>query len=68
VVRRMDAGTNCDDAASKLLPETISGGGRSVIRCLKSLEFSQSAYKPYLLNGEPLEVNTQVTVNFTLAE
>lgn len=68
MVRRMDAGTNCDDAASKLLPETISGGGRSVIRCLKSLEFSQSAYKPYLLNGEPLEVNTQVTVNFTLAE
>jgi TonB family protein len=28
----------------------------------------QWKYKPYLLNGEPLEVNTQVTVNFTLAE
>jgi len=24
-------------------------------------------YKPYLLNGEPVEVDTQVQVNFTLA-
>jgi protein TonB len=28
----------------------------------------QWKYKPYLLNGEPVEVETQVTVNFTLAE
>jgi protein TonB len=28
---------------------------------------SQWKYKPYLLNGEPVEVDTQVTVNFTLA-
>jgi protein TonB len=28
---------------------------------------SQWKYKPYLLNGEPVEVETQVTVNFTLA-
>jgi TonB family protein len=27
----------------------------------------QWKYKPYLLNGEPIEVETQVTVNFTLA-
>lgn len=28
----------------------------------------QWRYKPYLLNGEPVEVETQVTVNFTLIE
>jgi TonB family protein len=28
----------------------------------------QWKYKPYLLNGMPIEVETQVTVNFTLAE
>jgi periplasmic protein TonB len=27
----------------------------------------QWKYKPYILNGEPVEVDTQVTVNFTLA-
>jgi protein TonB len=27
----------------------------------------QWRYKPYILNGEPVEVETQVTVNFTLA-
>jgi protein TonB len=27
----------------------------------------QWKYKPYLLNGEPVEVETQVVVNFTLA-
>ncbi len=27
----------------------------------------QWRYKPYILNGEPVEVDTQVTVNFTLA-
>ena len=27
----------------------------------------QWKYKPYFLNGEPVEVDTQVTVNFTLA-
>ena len=28
---------------------------------------SQWRYRPYLLNGEPVEVETQITVNFTLA-
>ncbi len=28
----------------------------------------QWKYKPYLLNGEPIEVETQVTVNFTLVQ
>jgi protein TonB len=27
----------------------------------------QWQYRPYVLNGEPVEVNTQVTVNFVLA-
>src|SRR6202140_2046339 len=29
--------------------------------------FKQGKYKPYLLNGEPVEVDTEVQVNFTLA-
>ena len=24
-------------------------------------------YRPYILNGEPVEVDTQITVNFTLS-
>lgn len=28
---------------------------------------SQWRYRPYILNGEPIEVETQITVNFTLA-
>jgi len=28
----------------------------------------QWRYKPYLLNGQPVEVDTQITINFTLAE
>jgi protein TonB len=28
----------------------------------------QWKYRPYLLNGNPLEVNTQIQVNFTLTE
>ena len=27
----------------------------------------QWRYKPYMLNGEPVEVETQITVNFTLS-
>jgi len=27
----------------------------------------QWKYRPYFLNGEPVEVDTQITVNFTLA-
>jgi protein TonB len=27
----------------------------------------QWKYRPYILNGEPVEVDTQVTVNFTLS-
>jgi protein TonB len=24
-------------------------------------------YRPYLLNGEPVEINSQITINFTLS-
>jgi protein TonB len=27
---------------------------------------SRWRYRPYILNGEPVEVETQITVNFTL--
>jgi len=27
----------------------------------------QWGYRPYILNGEPVEVDTQITVNFSLA-
>jgi periplasmic protein TonB len=27
----------------------------------------QWRYKPYVLNGEPVEIETQITINFTLA-
>jgi hypothetical protein len=33
---------------------------------LTSTAVRQWRYKPYLLNGEPVEVDTTVTVNFTL--
>jgi periplasmic protein TonB len=29
---------------------------------------SQWRYRPYILNSEPIEVETQITVNFSLAE
>jgi len=28
----------------------------------------QWRYRPYILNNEPVEVETQITVNFSLAE
>jgi protein TonB len=28
----------------------------------------QWQYKPYLLNGKPIEVDTQITVNFRLTD
>ena len=27
----------------------------------------QWRYRPYMLNGDPVEVDTQITVNFTMA-
>jgi len=28
----------------------------------------QWKYRPYILNGDPIEVDTQITVNFTLSQ
>ena len=45
---------------------TISGGMLPKIgSALDAVK--QWRYKPYFLNGEPVEVETVVTVNFTLA-
>jgi protein TonB len=35
--------------------------GRSAIEAVR-----QWKYKPYFLNGEPVEIQTQITVNFKL--
>jgi protein TonB len=35
--------------------------GRAAIDAVK-----QWKYKPYFLNGEPIEIQTQITVNFKL--
>ena len=43
----------------------ISGHPMLVPSALEAVK--QWKYKPYILNGEPVEVETQITVNFTLA-
>ena len=44
--------------------QVVSGHPMLVQSALEAVR--QWRYKPYLLNGEPVEVDTQVTVNFTL--
>jgi len=46
--------------------EVISGHPMLVPPTIEAVK--QWKYKPYLLNGEPVEVETQVTVNYTLAD
>lgn len=46
--------------------QTISGPDRLVPSAIEAVK--QWKYKPYSLNGNPVEVETKVTVNFTLAE
>lgn len=46
--------------------QTISGPERLVPAATDAVK--QWKYKPYLLNGQPVEVETKVTVNFTLAD
>jgi len=43
----------------------ISGHPRLAPAAIEAVK--QWKYKPYILNGEPVEVETQITVNFTLA-
>jgi periplasmic protein TonB len=45
--------------------QVVSGHPMLVQSALDAVR--QWRYKPYILNGEPVEVDTQVTVNFTLA-
>jgi protein TonB len=44
--------------------QSISGHPMLVPAAIEAVR--QWKYKPYILNGEPVEVDTQVTVNFTL--
>jgi protein TonB len=52
-----------DGSIEKL--QVVSGHPMLVQSALDAVK--QWKYKPYFLNGEPVEVDTQVTVNFTLA-
>jgi periplasmic protein TonB len=44
--------------------QVVSGHPLLIQAALDAVQ--QWKYRPYLLNGEPVEVETQVTVNFTL--
>jgi TonB family protein len=46
--------------------QLISGNAPLAPAAIEAVK--QWKYKPYLLNGAPVEVETQVTVNFTLAD
>jgi TonB family protein len=46
--------------------DVISGNGMLVNAARDAV--SQWTYKPYLLNGQPTEVETSITVNFSLAD
>jgi protein TonB len=46
--------------------EPVSGDPALVPAAIEAVK--QWKYKPFLLNGGPLEVSTQILVNFTLAE
>jgi protein TonB len=46
-------------------PQTISGHPMRVGAAVDAVR--QWRYRPYILNGEPVEVETQVTVNFSLS-
>jgi protein TonB len=41
-------------------------GGPGLLAVAAREAVRQWKYKPYLLNGEPVEVETQITVNFVL--
>ena len=45
--------------------QLISGHPALAAAAMKAVK--QWKYRPYLLNGEPVEVNTQIVVNFTLS-
>jgi protein TonB len=45
--------------------KVVSGHPMLTSAALESVK--QWKYRPYFLNGEPVEVDTQITVNFTLA-
>jgi len=58
----VDADISKDGAVETL--RTLSGHPLLVPAAIDAVK--QWHYKPYLLNGEPIPVETQITVNFTL--
>jgi protein TonB len=46
--------------------KVVGGPERLVPASINAVK--QWKYRPYLLNGDPMEVETKVTVNFTLAQ
>jgi protein TonB len=46
------------------LAQVVSGQGLLAPAALAAIR--QWRYRPYLLNGDPVEVETQITVNFVL--
>jgi protein TonB len=44
--------------------KTVSGDGQLAKAATDAVK--QWKYKPYLLNGEPVEIQTQITINFKL--
>ena len=52
--------------AAELLQVFLMGRGYGVSPQAAMDAAKQWEYKPYLLNGEPVEVETQITVSFTM--
>ncbi len=55
-------------AITQLAAPSSSASGSGADRRGQTLAVKQWKYKPYLLNGKPVEVETQVQVNFVLRE
>ena len=45
--------------------EVVSGHPMLTTAAINAVK--QWIYRPYVVNGQPIEVETQITVNFTLA-
>jgi len=54
-----------DKAGAVAKLELVSGDSLLAPAAIDAVK--QWKYKPYLLNGKPVEVDTQITVNFTLS-
>ena len=53
-------------ARSAAPPVKLRSKRRKMLRQAAVNAVRQWKYKPYLLDGQPMEIQTQITVNFTL--